>query len=249
MVMLATEFADLAAAIHGDSENAAALQRLVELAVKHIPGCMSASITAIQHGKGLSMATSDAVAAAVDALQHSLGQGPCMEAASEDANCLLFDVEHESRWSQFVARASRDTPVRCVLAIRLAGPEQAALNLYAMQPAAFDDDAIAAATLFAAQATGLVAHGAAESQRQNLTIALQSSRQIGTAMGILMTHRKVTEEQAFTMLRTASQHLHRKLRDVAAVVAETGALPDVPQVAREVAASSPAATSPAGASA
>lgn len=240
MVMLATEFADLAAAIQGDSDNAAALQRLVELAVKHTPGCASASLTAIRHGKGMSIATSDAVAAAVDALQHALGQGPCMEAASEDANCLLFDVEHESRWPLFVARASRDTPVRCVLAIRLAGSEQAALNLYAMQSAAFDDDAIATATLFAAQATALVALSQAESESQNLTIALQSSRQIGTALGILMTHRKVTEEQAFTMLRTASQHLHRKLRDVAAVVAETGALPDVPPVARDVIAASAA---------
>lgn len=240
MVVLATEFADLAAAIQGDSGNAAALQRLVELAVKHIPGCVSASLTAIRHGKGVSLASSDAVAEAVDALQHELRQGPCMEAAADEANCLLFDVEHESRWPLFVARATRETPVRCVLAIRLTGPEQAALNLYALEPAAFDDDAIAAATLFAAQASGLVALSQAENQRQNLTIALQSSRQIGTAMGILMTHRKVTEEQAFTMLRTASQHLHRKLRDVAAVVAETGTLPEVPPVGPDVAATAAA---------
>ncbi len=234
MVMMATEFADLAAAIQGDGDNGAALQRLVELAVKHIPGCISASITSIRHGKGVSIATSDAVATSIDALQHQLGQGPCVESATHAANCLLFDVEHESRWPLFVAAASRDTPVRCVLAIRLAGSEQSALNLYATEPAAFDDDAIAAATVFAAHATGLVALSQSEDQRQHLATALQSSRQIGTAMGILMAHHKVTEEQAFTMLRTASQHLHRKLRDVAAVVAETGALPDLSPLDRDV---------------
>jgi AmiR/NasT family two-component response regulator len=48
------------------------------------------------------------------------------------------------------------------------------------------------------------------------------------AMGILMSSRLLTAEQAFEQLRTASQRLHRKLRDVAAEVTETGALPDLP---------------------
>jgi hypothetical protein len=39
---------------------------------------------------------------------------------------------------------------------------------------------------------------------------------------------KVTPEDAFTLLRAASQRLHRKLRDVAPGVLETGALPAAP---------------------
>ncbi|MDT4915523.1 MAG: hypothetical protein QOH89_223 [Pseudonocardiales bacterium] len=36
---------------------------------------------------------------------------------------------------------------------------------------------------------------------------------------------KVTRDQAFDLLRMASQHTHRKVADIAAHVTETGALP------------------------
>ena len=57
---------------------------------------------------------------------------------------------------------------------------------------------------------------------------MESSRCIGVALGVLMSARKVTQEQAFALLRVASQNLHRKLRAVAAEVVETGTLPDLP---------------------
>lgn len=58
----------------------------------------------------------------------------------------------------------------------------------------------------------------------NLEVALASCRRIGAAMGVVMATRKVTEEQAFTMLRQASQDTHRKLRDVADDVLLTGTI-------------------------
>jgi ANTAR domain-containing protein len=64
---------------------------------------------------------------------------------------------------------------------------------------------------------------AAEQVRaDNLEKALQTSREIGQAIGILMWSRKVTAEQGFDLLRTASQHTHHKLRDVATEVCLTG---------------------------
>lgn len=66
----------------------------------------------------------------------------------------------------------------------------------------------------------------AKSQDQvaNLEIALASNRDIGTAIGILMIAHLATQEEAFTMLRTASQHGHRKLREIANDVIFTGSL-------------------------
>lgn len=64
----------------------------------------------------------------------------------------------------------------------------------------------------------------ANNQVANLEIALNSNRDIGTAIGILMNSQLVTQAQAFTMLRTASQHGHRKLRDIANDVIFTGSL-------------------------
>ncbi|PZS15750.1 MAG: hypothetical protein DLM57_12030 [Pseudonocardiales bacterium] len=58
----------------------------------------------------------------------------------------------------------------------------------------------------------------------NLEQALATNRQIGQAIGILMATDHLTAAQAFERLRTASQHSHRKLRDVASDVIETGVL-------------------------
>ncbi len=65
----------------------------------------------------------------------------------------------------------------------------------------------------------------AQSQVADLRAALASNRQIGAAIGVLMNSGRLTEEQAFTQLREASQHSNRKLRDVADDVIHTGALP------------------------
>lgn len=62
----------------------------------------------------------------------------------------------------------------------------------------------------------------AEDQATNLRTALLNSRQIGAAIGIIMAAHKVTESTAFDMLRTVSQHDHRKLREVATDVLQTG---------------------------
>ena len=67
----------------------------------------------------------------------------------------------------------------------------------------------------------------AQDQIANLEIALVSSRRIGAAMGVLMAGHRITDDQAFALLRTASQHNHRKLRDIADEVVLTGALPMV----------------------
>lgn len=58
----------------------------------------------------------------------------------------------------------------------------------------------------------------------NLQVALVSNREIAQAIGILMSAHKLTSQQGFDLLRTASQHTHRKLRDVAAEVCDTGML-------------------------
>jgi hypothetical protein len=58
----------------------------------------------------------------------------------------------------------------------------------------------------------------------NLERALTSSRRIGAAMGVLMYRHKITIDQAFELLRVASQVTHRKLRDVAEDVLTSGEL-------------------------
>jgi len=60
----------------------------------------------------------------------------------------------------------------------------------------------------------------------DLRAALLTRDVIGQAKGILMYQRRITADQAFDVLRVASQRANRKLRDIAVEVAETGVLPD-----------------------
>jgi hypothetical protein len=66
----------------------------------------------------------------------------------------------------------------------------------------------------------------AEEATANLQVALASNRRIGTAIGILMAHRRITDDAAFELLRAASQRGHRKLRDIAEDVVLTGTVPE-----------------------
>jgi len=65
----------------------------------------------------------------------------------------------------------------------------------------------------------------AEDRATNLEAALGTSRNIGTAVGILMAQRKVPSDRAFDALAAASQASQRKLREVADEVILTGTLP------------------------
>jgi AmiR/NasT family two-component response regulator len=60
---------------------------------------------------------------------------------------------------------------------------------------------------------------------ENLETALHSNRRIGMAIGILMAVRKVTDAEAFGLLRKLSQQSHRKLAEIAEDVIFTGDLP------------------------
>jgi ANTAR domain/GAF domain len=226
VVELSREFAQLGRELRGEGDNDAALQRMVQLAVKYIEPCTGASITVIQRGVGRSLATSDGVAARADTLQYELGEGPCLRSAERDNNYLLFDVATDSRWPRFCAALAEQTAYRCVLSFQLEAQDSAALNLFAEHPGAFSDDDVDLATVFAAHTTSLVALHEAEDHAAHLEVALQTNREIGAAIGVLMAHHKVTQDDAFSLLRTASQTLHRKLRDVASEVVATGTLPD-----------------------
>jgi len=66
----------------------------------------------------------------------------------------------------------------------------------------------------------------AEAQHKidNLYYALDTSRRIGAAVGILMAQRHLTEQDAFELLCAASQRRHVKLRQLAEEVTAAGTL-------------------------
>ena len=64
----------------------------------------------------------------------------------------------------------------------------------------------------------------ANDRARNLKRALESNREIGVAIGVLMHEHRLSRVQAFDVLRAASQDSNRKLADIAIEVVDTGTL-------------------------
>lgn len=139
------------------------------------------------------------------------------------------DLAEERRWPGFVAALMRHTTIRSVQAqpVRLAGADLGVLVLYSAEAGFFGTERCQPGAMLADHAAIGLSLLATRHQAEHLTIALKNSREIGQAMGIIMATQKVTADKAFDLLRTASQHGHRKLREVAREVTLTGQLPAV----------------------
>ena len=67
----------------------------------------------------------------------------------------------------------------------------------------------------------------ADTEAANLQRALEHSRDIGAAVGVLMAFHKVPQDEAFELLRRTSQDLNRKLDALAGEVLATGEAPAI----------------------
>lgn len=206
-------------------EPAAVVGPLLATELRRIDGARSASITQQRpDGSFVTVAASDAVARRVDEVQYRLGDGPCLRAVT--GSVVLADAAVlRSQWSQLAASMHTDTPVRAVLSRPLGRGGLGSLNVYTEQPAGFSAAALTAAADVAAMCALVLVAAQERVRAENLTLALESSRRIGAAIGVVMAGSHCTYEQAFAILRDASQRTHRKIRDVAEDVLYTGTVP------------------------
>ena len=205
--------------------------RIVREAVEAIPNACAAGLTLIHADEPpRTLAATDPLVEQVDAIQYDTGEGPCLEAIEQNDLASTDDLEHDDRWPKFAAGAVAETPVRSMFGVRilLGGDSRGALNFYATEVNAFSELDRGVGAIFSTLASLALQSAVEQRKSENLLVALESSRQIGMAMGILMASKLLTAEQAFEQLRTASQHLHRRVREVAEEVTETGQLPPLP---------------------
>lgn len=226
--VIADQFGQLAVSLADGADQPFTQQRLVEFAVRGIPGAEHASITTVDGNRPpRTTAQSDELPYHWDQLQYQYGEGPCLEAIATNGVELTPDLRTENRWPLFTRAIVDHTPARSVVSfpLFLTAENRAGLNLYATRPAAFNDQSTATGLMFAAYASVALLAAARQDKADHLTRALETNRQIGIAIGILMAHGKLTSQQAFDQLRVTSQNCNRKLKDIAADVALTGALP------------------------
>lgn len=204
-------------------------QQLVDFAAHAVPHAIGVGLTIVRGDRQPTpLAASNELAGIVDAIETECGEGPCLDAIEHDDVTVANHLANDGgRWPKFVERALAETPVRSMFGARifLSGTDRGALNFYAREPNAFDQLDIGIGAMLSAIASIALQHALEQKRRVNLEIALESSRVIGMAMGIIMANQLCTADQAFEALRRVSQATNRKLRDVALDVSETGTLP------------------------
>jgi transcriptional regulator with GAF, ATPase, and Fis domain len=215
----ADAFAEMARALLAEDDVQHTLQKICDLAVETIDGCDHAGISFLKGRTVETPAASDDVPRQVDVIQYEVDEGPCLDAIREHEVFETGDLGREQRWPHFAARAQQETGITSMLCFRLfiEGDTLGALNLQSKAADAFTEESRTVGLVFAAHAAVALSTAMHDEQMEE---ALQSRDLIGQAKGMLMAREGVSADEAFDMLRRASQRLNVKLRDVAQSMVE-----------------------------
>ncbi len=198
------------------------LDHVVGHAVELVDGCEAAGILVIRDGKVHTIAATHALARESDRIQGELGEGPCLNAMLDTEQVFRIPdmTAAADKWPRY-APAARELGIGSAMGFLLFTEEEnlGALNLYSSRPGAFGTRTEHVGWLLASHAA--VAFASARNDAQ-LRDAISTRQDIGEAVGIIMERHKVTEQQAFDLLRKESQTRNVKLRELAHRVTETG---------------------------
>jgi anti-anti-sigma factor len=220
-----------AAGLHGggdDDDVDAALRLVVALAHAVVGGADGVSVSLRRHGQLSTVAASDQTILNMDSDQYATGEGPCVDASVQGRRFHAESMVNETRWPAFTPQALQ-LGINSILSSPLVVADRpiGALNIYSRTPDAFAAADQRLASLFADQASTVVAAGRAEISHDQvadrLDQALQTREIIAVAQGVLMERSTIDRDAAYTALRRSSVRTDQRLRDRAAdVVASVG---------------------------
>ncbi len=191
-------------------------------------------------GAGLTMAAgatarpvvhaTDQVAAAVEALQVTTGEGPCVDALAVDGPVLAADLHHgeyHARWPAFTpAAVSSGARAVFALPLHLGAIRLGALDLYRRRPGSLTSAQLADALVYADTAGMLLLDGAAAAggrsgERDRPPDDLGAADAVvHQATGMLIVQLGVDAQTALLRLRAQAYAQGRPLTEVARAVVE-----------------------------
>jgi GAF domain-containing protein len=195
------------------------METVVSVAVSAGPAIRDASVSlrARTTGHFATISATSPDVKAVDEVQYRSRLGPCVQAI--DLGVEVRSGLPNPNWPDFSAAAQR-VALRSVWSLPLPVGEEVigALNLYSSDAEPWEPRS-ETMDLLARQAAALLSNALAlsRSEQLNATLrqALETRTVIGQAQGVLMGRQRITADEAFDILRRASQRTNRKLRDVA----------------------------------
>jgi hypothetical protein len=212
------------------------LTQVATLAVLAIPGADGAGLTLLEIDRADLIVKSETFVRAIDDIQYSIGEGPCISAAATGQTRRSGQLSNDSRWPQFGPRASA-LGVHSALSLPLVVSTGilGAMNVYAHAPDSFDDHSQRCGETFAVSASLAVQNAQILDQTTRLVDQLRAGLKgrglIDQAIGVLR-RRGDTADQALDRLREMSATQQISLTAAAAAVLESairrGRLTDFP---------------------
>lgn len=203
------------------------LERLVQAVNEAIDGCDAVGVTMVMEDRPRTAAYTTVGTLEIDAVQYSVGDGPCLDAFRNGREVLVDFTAAEERWPAFIEGCDPgDVQTLLALPLQTEGQRFGALNLYGYAPHAFDGTDLVLVRMAARRAADAIAAGVhlvgARAVAGQVEQAMASRAVIEQAKGVLMAQHGIDETVAFEMLRRQSQQANVKLRTLAArVVANT----------------------------
>lgn len=219
------ELAAAAREMQDDNSSRQAMDRAVVIATQILPGCDAAGVCVVYRGDRVDThATSNDALRQVDALQHELDEGPCLDALQQQDTVHSGDLSVDGRWPKWGPEVAGRLGLFSILSYRLFSTDEnlGALNLYGRSRSAFSTDDIHDGIALAAH-VGVALAGAQEVE--NLEKALGGRTVIGQATGILMERFDLKPDRAFAVLSRLSQQKNVKLRQLAEQIVQTRTIP------------------------
>jgi hypothetical protein len=221
----ATEaFASLAKLVYAGSGSAEVLEAICRTALEIIPGADHACISTLVGDEQLkTQAASDDVASLMDQLESEAHEGPCVDSIIEDSVQHDADIRNATKWPRLAELTLSRTPVRGMLGFQLMDGlgSRAAFNVFSDTPGALTQESVDVGAVLAAFTSVSLAASERQTTAENLRKGLESNREIGKAIGLLMAAHKVSDEEAFQILRSASSRTNTKLAALADKINES----------------------------
>lgn len=218
----AAAFANLAKLIYTGADYSKVHQAIVDSAPRLVLGCDHASMMLIRAGRFETSASSDDIAHRIDQLEREVGDGPCVDAITDEGFQRDDDITARSEWPRLAERVVAETPVRGMLGHRVVVEDNkvGALNFFSDKPGAFTAESVNQGAILAAFTSVALTAVAHNERAETLQQGLTSNREIGKAIGLLMTAHQISSDEAFDLLRKASTDMNMKLSRVAREVVD-----------------------------
>ena len=181
------------------------------------------AIALLRDRKPVCMGFSSEPPPSVEKLEYAFRRGPAKAAVTDGAAVQISDLQSDTAGGPYGDVAQR-LGVRSLIFVplNLDTEGRAGLTLYSARPHRFDAGDVSRAEAYSRRILKPLRIAARlasrEEQSSDLRAALESRTTIDLAMGIVMAQNRCSQDEAFTILRSACSRRNIKLRDLAALL-------------------------------